>query len=298
MAGSPKLRVAIIGSGNIGTDLLVKAARSPVLEPALFVGRSLHSAGMAKALSLGVPVSDRSIAALEDAPGDFDIVFDATNARDAQKHWAVLEPLGKTVIDMTPANVGEMCVPAVNLAGATESRNMNMVTCGGQASVPLAHVVGQSHSNIEYLEVVSSIAARSGGPATRLNLDEYLETTELALQRFSGAKRTKAILILNPAEPCVNMQTTLFAQVDDPDLPRLTEAVQDMVARIQEYVPGYQLVVPPTYENGRLVIMVKVQGLGDYLPRYAGNLDIINCAAISVAEEFATVGVGTGADAA
>ncbi len=283
-----RLRVAIIGSGNIGTDLLVKAQRSPVLEPTMFVGRSLQSAGMAKAIALGVPVSDRSIAALQDAHEQYDLVFDATSARDAVRHWELLEPLGKTVIDMTPANVGIMCVPAVNLTGLGAARNLNMVTCGGQASVPLAHVVGQTQSEIEYIEVVSSIASRSGGPATRANLDEYIDTTELALQRFSGAQRTKAILILNPAEPCVNMQTTLFAHLaSEPDMPALQAGIDAMVAQIQRYVPGYSMVVNPTYENGRIAIMVKVQGLGDYLPRYAGNLDIINCAAIAAAEQLA-----------
>jgi acetaldehyde dehydrogenase (acetylating) len=282
-----RLRVAIIGSGNIGTDLLVKARRSPVLEPTLFVGRSLQSAGMAKAIELGVPVSDRSIAALQEAHEQYDLVFDATSAGDAARHWKLLEPLGKTVIDMTPANVGSMCVPAVNLTGLDRAQNLNMVTCGGQASVPLAHVVGQTQRDIEYIEVVSSIASRSGGPATRANLDEYIETTESALQRFSGAQRTKAILILNPAEPCVNMQTTLFAHVSDPDMPALRKGIDAMVAEIQRYVPGYSLVVTPSYENGRIAIMVKVQGLGDYLPRYAGNLDIINCAAIAAAEQLA-----------
>lgn len=284
-----RLRVAIIGSGNIGTDLLVKAKRSEVLEPTLFVGRSLQSAGMAKAIATGVPVSDRSIAALLDDPDAYDLVFDATNAHDARKHWAALEPLGKSVIDMTPANVGEMCVPAVTLDTAADSRNLNMVTCGGQASVPIAHVIGQTQPQVGYLEVVSSIASRSAGPATRSNLDEYIGTTEAALSRVSGASRVKSILILNPAEPCVNMQTTIFAQVDEPDLDALRAGVADMVERIRQYVPGYGLVVEPTYENGRLVVMVRVQGLGDYLPRYAGNLDIINCAAIAAAEQLARV---------
>ncbi|MEJ7894550.1 MAG: acetaldehyde dehydrogenase (acetylating) [Solirubrobacteraceae bacterium] len=292
-----RLRIAIIGSGNIGTDLLVKAHRSATLEPTLFVGRSLHSAGMAKAIGLGVPVSDRSVAALQEAHEQYDLVFDATSARDAVRHWELLAPLGKTVIDMTPANVGEMCVPAVNLTELGDARNLNMVTCGGQASVPLAHVVGRTQRDIEYIEVVSSIASRSGGPATRANLDEYIETTETALQRFSGARRTKAILILNPAEPCVNMQTTLFAQIEDPDMPALQDGIDAMVEQIQRYVPGYSLVVAPTHENGRVVIMVKVQGLGDYLPRYAGNLDIINCAAIAAAEQLAhtrTAAAGVG----
>ena len=292
MADDARLRVAIIGSGNIGTDLLVKATRSGVLEPTLFVGRSLHSAGMAKAIGLGVPVSDRSIDALLEQPDRYDLVFDATNARDAVRHWKLLEPLGKSVIDMTPANVGALCVPAVNLDDAARSRNLNMVTCGGQASVPLASVIGATQTGVSYLEVVSSIASRSGGPATRSNLDEYLETTEAALERFSGAERAKAILVLNPAEPCVNMQTTVQAQVDDPDMEALIPAVDEMVARIQQYVPGYQLLVPPTFENGRIVVTVKVQGLGDYLPRYAGNLDIINCAAIAAAEQMARAGAG------
>jgi acetaldehyde dehydrogenase (acetylating) len=287
MSGHPKLRVAVIGSGNIGTDLLVKAGRSQLLEPTLFVGRSLHSAGMAKAIAMDVPVSDRSIDALLEDAHTYDLVFDATNARDAKRHWAALEALGKSVIDMTPANVGEMCVPAVSLEGTGEARNLNMVTCGGQASVPIAHVIGETQADIAYLEVVSSIASRSGGPATRANLDEYIETTETALKRFSGAARTKAILILNPAEPCVNMQTTIFAQVADPDLPALKSAVDGMVERIRQYVPGYALIVEPTYENGRIVVMVRVQGLGDYLPRYAGNLDIINCAAVAAAEHLA-----------
>jgi acetaldehyde dehydrogenase (acetylating) len=289
-----RLRVAILGTGNIGTDLLVKASRSPLLEPTLFIGRNLQSAGMAKALALGVPVSDRSIAAIEEHPEVCDLVFDATNARDALRHWEILDALGKIVIDMTPANVGEMCVPGVNLSEVADCRNVNMVTCGGQASVPIAHLIGRTQSHVRYLEVVSSIASRSAGPATRNNLDEYIDTTETALSRFSGADRTNAILILNPAEPCVNMQTTVFARVDEPDMDALEAAIDATVRRIQEYVPGYQQVVPPLYENGRIVVMVKVEGLGDYLPRYAGNLDIINCAAIAAAEEFAQARTASG----
>jgi acetaldehyde dehydrogenase (acetylating) len=286
-AAAGRLRIAIIGSGNIGTDLLVKAVRSPLLEPAIFVGRNLHSDGMTKAVALGVPVSDRSIDALIDARDAYDLVFDATSARDAHRHWEVLEALGKTVVDMTPAKIGEMCVPAVNLAGAQGHQNLNMVTCGGQASVPLAQLVGATHDDVDYVEVVSSIASRSAGPATRANLDEYIETTEAAILRFSGARRAKAILILNPAEPCVHMQTTVFARVTEPRIAALTAAVEEMVARVQEYVPGYRLVVPPMESNGRIVITVRVEGNGDYLPRYAGNLDIINCAAIAAAEELA-----------
>jgi acetaldehyde dehydrogenase (acetylating) len=282
-----KLRVAILGSGNIGTDLLIKIQRSEYLECVLFIGRNLSSPGMAKAISLGVKVSDQSINAIVKDPDCCDLVFDATSARDAQHHWAILKKLGKIVVDMTPAKVGGLCIPAVNLNDAVEQQNVNMVTCGGQASIPIAYLIGQTHPDVEYIEVVSSIASRSAGPATRLNLDEYIETTEEGVRLFSGAKRAKAILNLNPANPCIDMQTTVFAKVSNPNIEALTLAVEAMVKSIKAYVPGYQLLVSPIYENGRIVVMVKAQGLGDYLPKYAGNLDIINCAAIAVAEEYA-----------
>ena len=291
---STKLRVAILGSGNIGTDLLVKVLRSPYLEAALFIGRNLASPGMVKAHGLGVPISDQSIDALVQNPDCCDLVFDATSAADAVRHWAILEKLGKIVIDMTPAKVGEMCVPAVNLSSALQHPNLNMVTCGGQASIPLAYLIGQTQTDVEYIETVSSIASRSAGPATRINIDEYVETTEKAIQAFSGAKSAKAILILNPANPCIDMQTTVFAQVGTPDIARLRTAVAGMVETIQKYVPGYQMVVEPTWEGGRIIITVKVQGAGDYLPKYAGNLDIINCAAIAAAEEYAKERQGAG----
>lgn len=284
-----KLRVAILGSGNIGTDLLIKIQRSEFLECVLFIGRNLSSPGMAKAIALGVKVSDESIQAIEKDPDAVDLVFDATSARDAAYHWSVLEKLNKIVVDMTPAKLGALCIPAVNLHEAVKQRNVNMITCGGQASIPMAHVIGKTQKNVDYIEVVSSIASRSAGPATRLNLDEYVDTTEMGLKIFSDAKRAKAILNLNPADPCIDMQTTIFAQVENPDMEALVKEVDIMIEKISQYVPGYSLLVPPIYENGRIVIMVKAQGLGDYLPKYAGNLDIINCAAIAVAEEYSKV---------
>ncbi|OOQ59474.1 acetaldehyde dehydrogenase (acetylating) [Mucilaginibacter pedocola] len=290
-----KLRVAILGSGNIGTDLLIKIQRSEYLECVLFIGRNLSSPGMAKAISLGVKVSDQSINAIVKDPDCCDLVFDATSARDAQHHWAILKKLGKIVVDMTPAKVGGLCIPAVNLNDSIAQQNVNMVTCGGQASIPIAYLIGQTHPDIEYIEVVSSIASRSAGPATRLNLDEYIETTEEGVKMFSGAKRAKAILNLNPANPCIDMQTTIFAKVAEPNIEALALAVEAMVKNINSYVPGYQLLVSPIYENGRIVVMVKAQGLGDYLPKYAGNLDIINCAAIAVAEEYAKKAANPGA---
>lgn len=288
MADNPrKLKVAILGSGNIGTDLLLKILRSPLLECGVFIGRNLNSAGLSKAASLGVRISDRSVDAIIQDPDCCDLVFDATSAMDHIRHWPILQKLGKIVIDLTPAKIGVMCVPAVNLDQCLEQQNVNMVTCGGQTSIPMAYLIGKTHPNAEYIEVVSSIASRSAGPATRINLDEYIETTQNAIQSFSGCKRSKAILVLNPAVPCVDMQTTIFAKVREANLDELKTLVTEMVESIRRYVPGYQIVTGPLLENNRIVIMVKVQGLGDYLPRYAGNLDIINCAAIAAAEEFA-----------
>lgn len=284
---SKKLKVAILGSGNIGTDLLIKTLRSPFLECSLFAGRNLASTGMRKASELGVKISDRGIKSLQEEPESFDLVFDATSALTHLQHWPILSALGKRVIDMTPSKVGEMCVPSINLEESSAARNINMITCGGQASVPIVHAIAKAGKAIDYVEVVSNIASRSAGPATRINLDEYIETTESALLRFSGAKRAKVILTLNPAVPCVNMQTSILVQTDHEDLEKVRASISKMVRKVQSYVPGYQLLVGPVMENGRLVVMIKVEGLGDYLPSFAGNLDIINCAAIAAAEHHA-----------
>lgn len=282
-----KLRVAILGSGNIGTDLLIKTIRSPYLTCALFIGRNMASPGMRKANELGVKISDQGIKAIQDDPACCDIVFDATSALAHQQHWPILASLGKHVIDMTPSKIGEMCIPSINLEAESSAKNVNMVTCGGQASVPIVYAIAAVQKNLEYVEVVSHIASRSAGPATRINLDEYIETTEAAIRKFSGVGHAKAILTLNPAVPCVDMQTTVLVQVPSPDLDKISPSIAQMVERVQQYVPGYHLLVGPIVENGRIVVTVKVSGLGDYLPKYAGNLDIINCAAIAAAEHYA-----------
>ncbi len=289
---SRKTRVAILGTGNIGTDLLIKAMRSDLLECTLFVGRNFRSDGMQKASNLGVNVSDRGLDGIVAQADNIDIVFDATSAAAHFEHWPVLQGLGKTVIDMTPAKIGELCVPAINADQIVSGRtmNINMITCGGQASVPIANAIAAVQDDIEYIEVASSISSRSAGPATRANLDEYIETTEQALIDFSGAKQSKAILILNPARPPIDMQTTIYAKIRKPDLAAIRDSVDKMMARIIAYVPGYQLIVPPTVEGGKIMTTVKVLGNGDYLPRYAGNLDIINCAAIGIAEAIARRG--------
>jgi acetaldehyde dehydrogenase (acetylating) len=283
-----KARVAILGTGNIGTDLLIKVMRSEALECTLFVGRNLRSDGMQKATHLGVTISDRGINAIVQHDHEIDIVFDATSATAHLEHLPVLKRLGKTVIDLTPAKVGDLCVPAINANAVITSgvQNINMITCGGQASVPIANAIAAVH-NIDYIEVASSIASRSAGPATRANLDEYIETTEQALIKFSRAKQAKAILILNPARPPIDMQTTIYAKISNPDIRAIRASVEEMMGRVNQYVPDYQLIVPPTVNGGRVMTTIKVLGNGDYLPRYAGNLDIINCAAIGIAERIA-----------
>ena len=267
----------------------MKVMRSKHLICTLFAGRNLNSSGITRASELGVPVSDLGIEAIVADPEICDLVFDATSAQAHVGHWAILNKMGKIVIDMTPAKLGEFCIPAINAKQCldTGSRNINMITCGGQSSIPIASAIASIHSDIEYVEVVSSIASLSAGPATRANLDEYIETTEMALARFSGAHCVKAILILNPANPPIDMQTTIYAKIKNPDISAIRVSVEAMVEKMKAYVPGYQLLVPPTLEGGLVFTTIKVVGNGDYLPRYAGNLDIINCAAIAMAEMFA-----------
>jgi acetaldehyde dehydrogenase len=282
-----KIPVAILGSGNIGADLLVKVMRSDLLTCSAFIGRNLRSAGMMKAQEMGVVVSAEGIDYIKNNPTCCKLVFDATSAQAHMVHAPIFEQLGITCIDLTPAKLGPMCLPCVNMDKCLQEANVNMVTCGGQASSPLAYAIGQTQEDVDYIEVVSAIASRSAGPATRANLDEYIETTEEAIKKFSGARRTKAILNLNPATPCIDMQTTVLAKVKNPNIDKLKPVLDEVVSRVQGYVPGYQVIVGPLVENGRIVITIKVKGLGDYLPSYAGNLDIINCGAIAMAEEYA-----------
>jgi acetaldehyde dehydrogenase len=282
------MKVAILGTGNIGTDLLFKVIKSKSLSCSLFAGRSVSSSGIKRARELGIVVSDRGINSILDDPSICDIVVDCTSAQDHAHHWQVCQSLGKSIIDLTPAKLGSFCVPAVSHDLLTTNiQNINMVTCGGQTSVPLAYALSLVHKDIEYVEVASTISSLSAGPATRRNLDEYIDTTQEALKKFSGAKHSKAILILNPANPPVYMQTTLYARIDNPDMQEITNSILSMIRKIQNYVPGYQLIVPPTLDRDIVSVSVKVLGAGDYLPEYAGNLDIINCAALEVLERIA-----------
>lgn len=284
-----KLNIGILGSGNIGTDLLIKVLRSEHLNCTLFVGRNLNSPGMKKAADLGVKISDKSIEVFIENPGLCDLVFDATSAAHHIKHAEVLKKLGIRVIDMTPSQIGRICVPAINGDDCMDEMNINMITCGGQASIPIAYVLKKEIPAIDYIEIVSIISSRSAGPGTRANLDEYIYNTENGAKSLTGCDHIKAILNLNPANPCIDMQTTIYAKVDQCDVSKLEQPLAKMVKKIQSYVPGYDIAVAPVHENGRVMVMVRVQGAGDYLPKYAGNLDIINCAAIAMAEKYALV---------
>lgn len=281
-----KLKVGIIGSGNIGTDLLVKVLNSKYLDPIIFAGRNIDSKGLLFAKEKGVKTSERGIDSILENENNLDILFDATSAISARKNWSLLNNSNICIIDMTPAKIGKMCVPLINIEDCLKERNVNMITCGGQASLPIIDILSKNIENIEYIEISSSISSKSAGPATRENLDEYIETTESAIKYFSNIHNNKVILNLNPAYPCIDMQTSISVKSKKPDMDLISQKINERILEIKKYVPGYKLVVPPIYERGRVFLNVKVQGLGDYLPKYAGNLDIINCAAIYFAEEY------------
>jgi acetaldehyde dehydrogenase (acetylating) len=282
-----KVKVAIIGTGNIGTDILVKLKRSAYLECGMFTGRNPESRGIEIAESMGVPTSFDSIHAIENDPSCCEIVFDATSAKVHRYNAPILKKLGKFTIDLTPSQIGEMCVPVINLQEALKYNNVNTITCGGQATIPIAHAISRVHPNTEYIEIVASIASKSAGMGTRNNIDEFTQTTHHALSKFTGIAHTKAIIILNPAEPPITMRNTVYAVIDNPDMDAITQSVREMARRIAVYVPGYSIIVGPIYENGRVTTTIQVIGLGDYLPKYSGNLDIITCASINIAEEYA-----------
>ena len=284
---SRKVKVGIIGTGNIGTDILMKLKRSDILECGMFTGRNPASKGIQIAQKMGVPTSIESIRAIEKQPECCDIVFDATSAEVHRINAPILKKLGKFAIDMTPAHVGKMCVPVLNLEECLNEDNVNLITCGGQATTPIAYAISKIHPETKYIEIVATIASKSAGAGTRNNIDEFTQATREALTDFTGIKNTKAIIVLNPAEPPITMHNTVYALIDNPNMEAIRKSVRDMELKIRQYVPGYKIVMEPTYENGRVTTTLQVVGLGDYLPKYSGNLDIITCAAIEIAEYYA-----------
>lgn len=282
-----KIKIGIIGTGNIGCDLLAKVMKTSCLECGIFAGHNPDSQGIAYAKKLGVPTTSDSIQFIEEHPDCCDLVFDATSASVHRVNAPILERLGKFTIDLTPAHVGVFCVPAINLSEGINQKNVNLVTCGGQAIIPIAYAIRTVQTDITYLELVATIASKSAGLGTRNNIDEFTQTTKDALKQFTGVVNTKAIINLNPAEPPITMHNTLYVLCEKPNIDLIKIQVFKMEQIIQTYVPGYHIVLGPVFENGRIIISVEVNGSGDFLPKYSGNLDIITCAAVKIASEWA-----------
>jgi len=285
------INCAMIGSGNIGTDLMAKLQRSPNLNPVWMVGIDADSDGLLKAKAAGLKTTHEGVDGLipHIEADNIQIAFDATSAYVHGENNRKLQEKGVLVIDLTPAAIGPFCVPPVNLKEhvGEQEMNVNMVTCGGQATIPMVAAVSQVQS-VEYGEIVATVASKSAGPGTRKNIDEFTRTTARAVEEIGGAKKGKAIIILNPAEPPLIMRDTVHCLTEtEPDQKAITESVQAMIKEVQKYVPGYKLKNGPIFDGNRVSIFLEVEGLGDYLPKYAGNLDIMTAAGTRTAEMFA-----------
>ena len=286
-----KVKCALIGPGNIGTDLLAKLQRSAVLEPVWMVGIDPASDGLKRARDMGIKTTHEGVDGLVPhmrADG-VQIVFDATSAYAHAENSRKVNAEGALMIDLTPAAIGPYCVPPVNLREHVGRRemNVNMVTCGGQATIPMVAAISRVQA-VAYGEIVATVSSRSVGPGTRKNIDEFTRTTSGAVERVGGAKKGKAIIIINPAEPPLIMRDTVHCLTEtEPDRAAITESVHAMIAEVQKYVPGYKLVNGPVFDGKRVSVFMEVEGLGDYLPKYAGNLDIMTAAAARTAEMFA-----------
>ncbi|VXB12780.1 acetaldehyde dehydrogenase (acetylating) [Massilia sp. 9I] len=286
-----KIRCALIGPGNIGTDLLYKLQRSPYLEPVWMVGIDPQSEGLRRAAEMGIKTTADGVDGLlpHVLADNIQIAFDATSAYVHAENSRKLNELGVLMIDLTPAAIGPYCVPPVNLLENLGKgvMNVNMVTCGGQATIPLVAAVSRVQP-VAYGEIVATVSSRSAGPGTRKNIDEFTRTTAGAVERVGGARKGKAIIIINPAEPALIMRDTVHCLTDDePDRDAITASVHAMIREVQKYVPGYKLVNGPVFDGKRVSIFMEVEGLGDYLPKYAGNLDIMTAAGARTAEMFA-----------
>ncbi len=302
-----KVKCAIIGSGNIGTDLMIKIMRTAKnLEMAAMVGIDPQSDGLARAARLGIPTTHDGVEGLKSMPGygDIGIVFDATSARAHVANDAALRGDGKKIIDMTPAAIGPFNVPVVNLDDNIDAPNVNMVTCGGQATIPIVHAIKQASGRVIYGEIVASIASKSAGPGTRANIDEFTETTSKGIETVGGAEKGKAIIVLNPAEPPLMMRNTVFTLSQGGNREAIEKSIEEMAARVKSYVPGYRLKQKVQFESIgdnapvnipgigpcsglKTTVFIEVEGAAHYLPAYAGNLDIMTSAALATADLWA-----------
>lgn len=287
-----KIKCALIGPGNIGTDLLYKLQRSEFLEPVWMVGIDPSSEGLTRAASMGLKTTAEGVDGLlpHVLADEIQIAFDATSAYVHAENSRKLNELGVQMIDLTPAAIGPFCVPPVNLQellDAGELSNVNMVTCGGQATIPMVAAISRVQP-VSYGEIIATVSTKSVGPGTRKNIDEFTRTTAGAIEKVGGAKQGKAIIIINPAEPPLMMRDTVHCLVEgEPDQAAITASVQAMITEVQKYVPGYKLVNGPVFDGNRVSMFLEVEGLGDFLPKYAGNLDIMTAAAARTAEMFA-----------
>lgn len=286
-----KIKCALIGPGNIGTDLLAKLKRSEVLEPVWMVGIDPESDGLKRAKEMGLNTTAEGVDGLLPyvARDGVQIAFDATSAYVHAENSRKLNELGVVMIDLTPAAIGPYCVPPVNLSEhiGKQEMNVNMVTCGGQATIPMVAAVSRVQP-VSYGEIVATVSSRSVGPGTRKNIDEFTRTTAGAVEKIGGAKKGKAIIVINPAEPPLMMRDTVHCLVEgEPKEAEITASVHAMIAEVQKYVQGYRLVNGPVFDGQRVSVFLEVEGLGDYLPKYAGNLDIMTAAAAQTAEEIA-----------
>jgi len=288
---SKKVKAAIIGPGNIGTDLLMKAMRSEYIEPVWMVGVEAESPGLKRATEMGLKTTSEGVdGMLPSMKADgVQICFDATSAYVHAENSRKVNEQGAVMIDLTPAAIGPFCVPTVNLAEAVAARamNVNMVTCGGQATIPMVAAVSRVQA-VSYGEIVATVSSKSAGPGTRKNIDEFTRTTASGIEQVGGAASGKAIIVINPAEPPLIMRDTVHClTVDDPDEEAITQSVLEMIEQVQKYVPGYTLKNGPVFDGKRVSIYMEVEGLGDFLPKYAGNLDIMTAAGLRTAEMYA-----------
>ncbi len=286
-----KIKCALIGSGNIGTDLIYKIQRSEVLEPVWMVGIDADSEGLKRAREMGLKTTHEGVDGLlphvlEDG---IQIAFDATSAYVHAENSRKLNALGVLMVDLTPAAIGPLCVPPVNLREHAEKleMNVNMISCAGQATIPVVYAVSRIQS-VDYAEIIGSLASKSIGPGTRANLDEFTATTSSAICKVGGSRRGKALVIINPAHPPMIMRNTIYCLTEAaPDQEKIRASILEMIGQVQKYVPGYKLVNGPDFDGNKVSVFLEVAGLGDYLPTYAGNLDIMTASAARTAEMFA-----------